>query len=528
VDLLIKNAEVFDGVREEARKAWVLIKGDKISALLDAEPAGYTGEVLDAAGLSLSPGFIDTHSHNDFYAVLPAAQRYCRSFVEQGITTQVAGNCGFSIAGIDPETPYGKDLFGFFAENPDYKGVASFPLWAAAVDRYSPLNIACLTGHGSIRTSLRGLGAGALTADQMKKMERLVEQELEAGSAGLSYGLMYDPSMYGSAEELLSLAKIAARYNRIITFHQRALSRFSLSYPEMFGRAHNLRALDEVLKIAGQSGARTQVSHVIFVGRSTWNTLDETIRLIDQANEQGRDIGFDIYPFDFGASTITVALPSWYQALSPDAQQKFAVRLRLRAEVFATRKLLGFGFNDIQITWAGADKSEYAGKRISELAREWKTDELNAYLRVISETGSATTVLMYTYMNDHIIDVLSRHPRTGYMTDAWIMDQGMQNRAAYGAFPKFLRLSREGKAETLGRMIIKMSSKAADRFGLKNRGHIEPGYYADLVLIDKNTVAESGGETAPVGLPHVIINGEFAVKDGVYQEKALGRGLAVG
>jgi N-acyl-D-amino-acid deacylase len=527
MELLIKNAEIFDGADETARKGHVLVEGDRIGAVLDREPAAYAGEVLDAAGLTLSPGLIDTHSHNDFYGVLPGAQRYIRPFVEQGITTQVAGNCGFSTVGIDPHTPYGRDLFSFFAVNPDYRQAATFSGWAAAVDRYSPVNMACLCGHGTIRTSLRGLGPGALTPAELDTMERLIDRELEAGAAGVSYGLMYDPGMYGGPEELLRLAKLAARHNKPITFHARALSRFSTSYPELFGRAHNLRALDEVLEIAEKSGAKTHLSHVIFVGRNTWNTLDETVSLIDRANERGLDLSFDIYPFDFGASTITVALPAWYRGLPSAEKRKFPVRLRLRAEIFATRKLLGFGFDDVQISYAGAAHPEYTGKRISEIAREKGRSGFDAYIGVIDETGPETTVIMYSYMNDRIIDLLSRHPRTAYMTDAWISDEGMQNPAAFGAFPKFLRLSREGKAETLGRMIRKMTGQAAERFGLKNRGRITPGYFADLVLFDRNIIAESGGESPPAGLPHVIINGEFAVRNGVYLEKSPGRALPV-
>jgi N-acyl-D-amino-acid deacylase len=356
-------------------------------------------------------------------------------------------------------------------------------------------------------------------------MERLVEGELEAGAAGRSYGLMYDPGMYGGPEELRRLAKLAARHNKPITFHARALSRFSTSYPELFGRAHNLRALDEVLEIAEKSGAKTHISHVIFVGRNTWNTLDETVALIDGANRRGLDLSFDIYPFDFGASTITVALPAWYRGLSPEERRRLLVRLRLRAEIFATRKLLGFGFDDVRISWAGSAHPEYTGKRISEIAREKGRSAFDAYIGVIDETGPDTTVIMYRYMNGGIIDRLSRHPKTAYMTDAWITDEGMQNPAAFGTFPKFLRLSREGKAETLGRMIRKMTGQAAGRFGLKNRGRIAPGYYADLVLFDRHTVAESDGEAPPTGLPHVIINGEFAVRDGVYLEKSPGRAL---
>ena len=522
MDVLIKNAEVFDGESEAARKACVLVRGDTIAEVGAAD--GWQGDVLDAEGLTLAPGFIDTHSHNDFYGVLPDAQRYLRPFVEQGITTMVGGNCGFSTVGIEAETPYHKDLFAFFIDNPAYKSVASFAGWAEAVNAHSPVNIACLCGHGTIRTSIRGLASGALSDDERRRMERRVEEELEAGAAGVSFGLMYEPGMYAAYDELLALAKIAARRGKIISFHQRALSRFSTSYPQLFGRAHNLRALDEIIRIAEDSGAKTQVSHLIFVGRGTWNTVDETLAIIDAANARGLDVAFDIYPYDFGASTITVVLPAWYQALSPAQKNKALTRLRLGVEIFATKKLLGFGFDDIRVTWAGEDCPRYIGKRIGEIAREDGMSDLGAYLKVVEESKGGATVIMYWYQNDAIIDRLSRHPKVSYMTDAWIAGKGMENPASFGAFPKFLRLSREGGAESLGAMIRKMTGQAARRFGIKNRGRVEAGCYADLVLFDRARITEKD-DGPPAGLRHVIINGEFAVRDGAYQDKAPGRGL---
>jgi N-acyl-D-amino-acid deacylase len=523
MNLLIKNAEVFDGESEEARKACVLVRDGFIAELGSAD--GWQGEVLDAEGLTLAPGFIDTHSHNDFYGVLPDAEHYIRPFVEQGITTMVAGNCGFSTVGIEAETPYHKDLFAFFAPNPAYKRAASFAGWAAAVNTYSPVNMVCLCGHGTIRTSIRGLASGALDVDERRRMEQRVEEELEAGAAGVSFGLMYEPGMYAPYDELLALAKIAARRGKIITFHQRALSRFSTSYPQLFGRAHNLRALDEIIRVACDSGAKTQVSHLIFVGRGTWNTVDETLAIIDAANERGLDIAFDIYPYDFGASTITVVLPAWYQALPKEQKNKPLTRLMLGVEIFATRKLLGFGFDDIRVTWAEGCPS-YTGRRIGDIARENGMSDLGAYLKVVDESKGSATVIMYSYQNDAIIDRLSRHPKVSYMTDAWIAGKGMENPASFGAFPKFLRLSREGGADSLGAMIRKMTGQAARRFGIADRGLVKAGYRADLVLFDRVRVAEKD-DAPPDGLRHVIINGEFAVRDGVYQGKTLGQALGL-
>lgn len=523
--MLIKNAEVFDGIHDEGFRAHVVIEGDKIADVLQGEAPAYSGEVVDAGGLALSSGFIDTHSHNDFYAVLPEAHKYVRPFVEQGITTQITGNCGFSIVGIDRDTKHGMDLFGFFKENPAYREMADLRGWQKAIDRYSPVNAACLCGHGTIRASLAGLGPAPLSPDNLAKMQRLAEAQLEAGALGVSFGLMYEPSMYGSREELLSLARLAAKYGRLVTYHQRALSRYSTSYSGLFGRPHNLRAMDEMLSIARETGAKTHISHIIFVGRSTWSTVDETVAMIDRANSGGLDVSFDIYPWDFGASIITVVLPAWYRALPPGKKKSALTRLVLEIEMFATRKLLGFDFDDIQVAYPGPEHPEYTGKRISEIARESGIDNLSAYLKVNEDSGEKAEVIMYSYMNEHIIDLLSRHPRVSYMTDAWLTDRGMQNPASYGTFPKFLRLAREGKAESLGPMIRKMTGQAAERFGLKRRGKVAHGYFADLVVFDKDAVTEKPGDAKPEGIVHVLVNGGFALKDGEYTGAALGAGL---
>lgn len=522
---LFINAEIYDGESPQGQQGCVLVQGDRIEAILPGIPEGYAGEVIDLHGQCLTPGFIDTHSHNDFYAVHPDAAKYVRPFLRQGITTSIAGQCGFSLVGIDPDTPHADDLFAFFKKNPDFRPVTTMDGFCAAIDQHSPVNMACFCGHGSIRLSLQGRGADALREEQLQAMERRIRQALEEGASGLSFGLMYDPGMFAPPEELLRMARTAKACEKPVAYHARACSKASMSYPELLGRAHNLRALDEIIDIAQKTGVRSHVSHIIFVGRNTWPTLDETIEMIDGANESGLDISFDIYPFDFGASTINVALPSWYQGLTSAQRRKLFAQLRLRIEITATKKLLGFGFGDIQITYAGPNHPEYIGRRISELAREKGKGGLATYLDIVEETGLESTIIMYTYMNEHIVNTLSRHPQVHYMTDAWIVDAGMQNPAAFHSFPRFLRLSREGKAEQLGAMIRKMTGGAAERFGLTDRGCIKPGYFADLVAFDKDTICEGSGEQPPTGLSHVLVNGGFAIRDGQEVDMNLGRGL---
>ncbi|MBQ9942328.1 MAG: amidohydrolase family protein [Christensenellaceae bacterium] len=522
------NAEVFDGKCPDGFHGYVVVEGERIKEVgCGAPPEGFAGQLVDVGGKVLCPGFIDSHSHNDFYAGREDNEKYFAPMLEQGITTMVAGNCGFSATGFLPETPHHETLGGLFPYNPDYKEWAPFENFAALVDAHCPVNMATLVGHGTIRKSIRGLGPGAYTKEEQALADSLLRTALEQGAAGVSFGLMYDPDMFVPKEELIHAAKIAKEMGRPITFHMRACSAISTSYDSLFGRAHNLRALDEAIEIAAKSGAKCHLSHIIFVGKSSWKTLDETLHIINRANAAGMDVSFDIYSSDFGASCINVILPGWYQGMSAEQKKKLLTRIRLNAMIFGAKKLLGVGFDDLEITYAGPDHSEYIGKRVSQIAKEKGKGGLATYLEIIDQTNAEASIHMYKYMNEHIIDTLSRHDRVMMMTDAWIKDEGTQNAAAYGSFPKFLRLSREGKAENLGRLICKMTSAAAERFALKERGVLKAGNYADLVVFDKDTVKENGC-AAPDGICHVMVSGSFAVQDGKRTAASSGKAICVG
>ncbi len=525
---LFRNAYIFDGQSNVEKKGHVVVEKDRIVEVLQNEPENFEGETVDVCGMCLSPGFIDTHSHNDYYAVLPEADRYCSSFVMQGITTMIGGQCGFSTIGIDKDTKPNDEIFGFFAKNPNLENVTTFEDWGKQVDKYSPVNMACFCGHGTLKTAMLGLQGKTFSEQQFKTLERSLDDQLSAGALGLSFGLMYEPGIYSKSDELERLCKVVQRHDKIAGYHTRANSKVSMGYPDLLGRPHNLRAIDEVVEIAKKTGVKSNISHMIYVGRKTWPTLDESISLIDNANHDGCDISFDIYPFDFGASTIKVIMPPWYLNLSEQEKRNPMSVIRLYVEIFATKKLLGFGFEDIEIAWAGNDNKQYHGKRVSEIAKELGLGQLKTYLKLIEQCDDDATVIMYSYMNDKIIDVLSRHDKVSYMTDAWIVDNGIQNESCFSAFPKFLRLSRENKAEHLGDMICKMTGKAAERYRLKDRGYIKPGCFADLVVFDRQTISEAQTRgSKPIGIPYVMINGEFAVKDGQYLQKNLGKSIAV-
>ena len=296
----------------------------------------------------------------------------------------------------------------------------------------------------------------------------------------------------------------------------RACSAVSTSYGLPFGgRAHNLRALDEMLRLTRETGVDMQFSHLIFVGERSWKTVDEALRLIDSINREGRRFFYDSYAMLYGASVITVVLPGWYLTLPKEKRRSPAVKARLAVEIGVSKALLGFNFGDIRITWAGEGHQDCVGRSVSEIAAAWGVSDMDAYIRLVDDTEGRGRVLMYKYLNDDILRRLMKDDKCLYMTDAWIDEEGMQNPAAFCCFPEFLRLARE--QDTLPRTIRQMTGAAADRFALSDRGYLRPGCAADAVVFDPSAAAPGRDLNGrPLGIQRVMVNGQWAVKDGAF------------
>jgi N-acyl-D-amino-acid deacylase len=242
---------------------------------------------------------------------------------------------------------------------------------------------------------------------------------------------MYEPDRYATAEELEGAAQIVAKHDGILTVHPRACSAVSTSYsPPFGGRPHNLRALDEMIALARRTGVKLQYSHLIFVGESSWKTVEESLELVDKIRADGFDFAYDLYPMTFGVSVITVVLPSWYLSLPPEKRTRTWTKLRLAAEIGLSKRLLGFGFEDIIVAWIGEGYEELSGKSIAEIAAEWKLSEIEAYIRLVELSRAQGRVNMYKYYNEEAITRLIRHRPSIFMTDAWIEEKGLQNAGA--------------------------------------------------------------------------------------------------
>ena len=509
---LLKNCKIYDGTGNPAFMGDILIEGDQI---LDVAPLILCEDaiVTDLKGLSVSSGFFDAHSHNDWFAIKEEPEKYFAPFIRQGITSFITGNCGLSSVGFEKDSKYtdkiGGGLFGFKDTTGIYHDVSSF---FDAIDQKSPCNIAVLVGHCTARASIAGYESRKLTQQENDRMLKLMEQGLKDGACGLSLGLMYEPGLYADTDELKQVAALCEKYNKPLTVHPRACSAVSMAYPQLLGRPHLLRALDELYEIAKGKHMKLQYSHAIFVGRRSFKCKDELVEILRKMRRDGIDAQFDIYCELLGVSVITVVMPTWYQALSPEEKRKPFNKLRLAVLVRATILLLGFDWNDIVIAYVGQGNERYEGKTVAQIAKEMGKSCLDAYLDLCEMSDFKGRVNMGPYSTPQIVSALSRDELCLYMTDAWVEEHGVQNPAIYDCFPKFLKRSLMGSGDTMPNTIRKMTGAVADRFSIQNRGYVKKGYFADLTVFSEDKLlAGLEDQEAAFGIEKVYINGNLVL-----------------
>ena len=511
---LFKDALIYDGTGSASFKGDILVENDRITKVENNIKPEDGWEIIDLNGLSVSPGFIDAHSHNDWFAIKNDPQKYFEPFIRQGITSFITGNCGLSAVGFESESHHqekvGGGLFSYTDTTGIYPTVAEF---FSAIDRNTPCNIAVLAGHCTARASVAGYDNRPLTEEEREKMLGIMEKAIKEGACGLSLGLMYEPGIYAGVEELKAVARLCEKYDRPMTVHPRACSAVSMTYP-LLGRPHILRALDELVEIASGTRMKLHYSHAIFVGRRSFRCKDELLEILHGLKDRGVDIGFDIYSELLGVSVITVVLPAWYQALSPAKKRHWFNKLKLNILIRATIVLLGFGWDDIQIAYIGPGYEKYEGKTVAKIAEEMGKPCLDAYLDLCEMSNFKGRINMGPYSTPEIVSELSKEDRCLYMTDAWVEDHGIQNPAIYDCFPKFLKFSLCGTGDTMPETIRKMTGAVAKRFSIMDRGEIKPGYYADLTIFDERDLRDGQPDKEQsFGIMKVYING-MKVLDG--------------
>ena len=523
-----------------------MVAGDRIEAVVSSDEQSVddsakaeTEAVIDAGGRIVAPGFIDCHSHFDWLLPLPDHQKFLFPMVEQGVTTVVTGNCGFSPA---PVTETRKQTINALTEtlidkplSYDWLSMGEFFDYLESINGLLFNNVQ-LVGHGALHVAALEDFTKQPNAREIEKMVSMTNEALDDGACGLSFGLMYPPGLFSTRDDLMELARVVADRERILTVHIRALSKYSGSYPVIpfFDRPHNLKALDEILSISLETGVRLQISHLIFAGKKSWATAKKAVQLIEKARNKGLEVMFDIYPHFCGNSYLSVFLPAWFMKdLDGNLMSGKAIR-RLRIELHLAKFLLGFNLADIQIMQAGYPEGEaYNGMNIVEIAEREGIDPIGTLLKIIEKSGGKALQLTYGYSGDNtheqLIENLMAHELCLFETDTILKSSGFANPASYGAFPRILgRFVRDKNVLSLEEAVSKMTGRTARWMGIEQRGEIQPGYFADIVIFNRDTIADNTTirETTqrPAGIENVFINGEMVVENGNYiKDKKSGR-----
>ncbi|HEY8635680.1 MAG TPA: D-aminoacylase [Candidatus Limnocylindrales bacterium] len=531
-DLLLRGGNVVDGTGGPRRRADVGVLGDRILAVGDlaAVAAAEVATVLELDGRVVAPGFIDPHGHSDGSLFLDGA---LASHLHQGYTTQLSGNCGDTLA---PITPAGRETVELSLRPTGL--VARWATFAEYLDRVSEqplgLNVAFLVGHGTVRAAVMGVEARAASDDELAAMVAEVEAALDAGAIGLSTGLIYAPGFHAAPAEIEMLVAATARRGGLYATHMR-------------NEADGLFAsLDESIAAVRAAGpdARLEVSHLKCGSRAVWGRAGEAVARLEAARAEGLDVAADQYPYTAAATTLATILPPALQGLGVDecvsALADPHIRDLVRSEI--ERGISGWenvaadpGWAGIRIAYA-ASRPEWAGRSLAELADELHADPSDLAFDVLVADRLDVSVVI-DCMDESDVETIMAVPWIAVCTDAEgrrpghpILDAGRPHPRTYGSTARVLgTYVRDRAVLALETAVAKLSSVPAARLGLRDRGVIREGAFADLVVFDPATVADAATYAEPTRYPiaidHVIVNGRAAILDGAETGERPGRSL---
>lgn len=489
-DIVIKNGFIVDGSGKEGYISDVAIKDGKIAEINKNIEGGK--KVIDASGLTITPGFIDSHSHSDFNIFNAPEQT---EKVEQGITISIGGQCGLSLYPRKREDGT-IETFGEFLEK-----AKATPQGAGVV---------VLMGHAQLRKTVVGDEDREPTSAEMEQMKALIRDGMEHGALGLSFGLIYEPSCFAKTDELIELSKVVKEYNGLIVAHLR-------NEADEF-----VESVNEFLEVIKGSGARAVFSHHKAMFPQNHGKVNDTIEILKQANNNGMDVYCDVYPYTASATKLSArVVPQRFRQGTEYMVEHLkmpSVREEIKAE---NRKIWGDDISWILITHC-ANMPEVVGKRMDEIAKILNVDDqYDAAFELLIKSVDDCSAVFFA-INENDVKEVIKYERAMICTDSRVAyEMGSYHPRLRGSFPRAIgKYVREENVVSLEEMIRKMTSMPAYVYGLKNKGLIKEGYDADICIFDYEKIIDKADymdcHKRAEGLNYVIVSGEIAAENAVY------------
>ena len=516
LDFLIRNATIFDGSGKKPYATDIAVKDGKILEV--GKVSAQAMRTIDANGMAAAPGFIDIHSHTD--SILFVNGR-AESKITQGVTTELCGNCGFSSAPCLDETSRMEQESWRKRNNVDEDWYSLGEMLTALEKRPIALNFATMAGHANLRSYAIGFADRKATNDEIIKMKQCLREAMEQGAFGLSSGLIYPPSCFADVDEIAVLAGVAAEYGGFYSTHMRDEG------------DKLVEAVEEAIEVGRRSGVSVQISHHKACGKDNWGKVKTTLAMIEECRRYGMNIHVDQYPYTASSTSLSAMLPQWCYDGGDEAV--LACIANRRAELLESLRSEGNTdeWKSVLISSVASDKNRSCeGMSIFDIAKAGETEPEEVVLDLLSEEKLAVSMVHFS-MSEEDIETVMRASFTMVGSDASarsITGSGKPHPRAFGTFTRVLgEYSRKRGVIPLEFAVHKMTGLPAQKMGLKDRGLINNGNWADLVIFNPDEVSDTATYKNPhqvsKGIEFVFVNGKLAIEKGVITGEMAGKVL---